>query len=416
MHMSMHLFFAEWKSWILSAAIIIGAIVLALIVRFLAFAIIGRFTRHSSTLLKDSLLLHSQRVSRWILPLLAVTIALPAAPLPRLVKSALQHVTGIAFIASIAWLILLFTDVAIDVFASRYRVDVVDNLLARKVQTQLRALRHITAIVIIVVALALALMTFPAIHQIGTSLLASAGLAGLVVGMAMKPTISSLVAGIQVALTQPIRLDDVVVVQGEWGWIEEIQTTYVVVRIWDLRRLVLPLSFFIEQPFENWTRSSADLLAYVILWVDYTTPVEELRQELTRILKSTNYWKGGKRTSSHRCERKSHADSRTHGCIRLQCSLEPPLPRPRETHRVHSAASSWLAASTPRRIRSRTTELPQRLRVFQSKPASPIPFKMKTNDVILGTRSLPKQPSCFASFASTSLRRCLALATRVVRP
>lgn len=292
MHMSMHVFFAEWKSWILSSAIVVGAIVLALVVRFIAFAIIGRFTRHSSTLLKDSLLLHSQRVSRWILPLLAVTIALPAAPLPRLVKSALQHITGIAFIASIAWLILLFTDVAIDIFASRYRVDIADNLLARKVRTQLRALRHITAIVIIVVALALALMTFPAIHQIGTSLLASAGLAGLVVGMAMKPTISSLVAGIQVALTQPIRLDDVVVVQGEWGWIEEIQTTYVVVRIWDLRRLVLPLSYFIEQPFENWTRSSADLLAYVILWVDYTTPVEELRQELTRILKSTNYWKG----------------------------------------------------------------------------------------------------------------------------
>lgn len=135
-------------------------------------------------------------------------------------------------------------------------------------------------------------MTIPAIRQIGTGILASAGLAGLVVGMAMKPTFSSLVAGIQIALTQPIRLEDVVVVENEWGWIEEIETTYVVVRIWDLRRLVLPLSYFIENPFQNWTRTSADLLAYVILWVDYTTPIDELRQELTRILKSTNYWKG----------------------------------------------------------------------------------------------------------------------------
>jgi small-conductance mechanosensitive channel len=292
MHISLHAFLAEWKSWIWSAAIVVAAIVVALVVRFIAFAIIARFTRHSPTLLKDSLILHSQRVSRWILPLLALTIALPAAPLPAMVKSAMQHITGVAFIASIAWLVLLFTDVAVDIFGSRYRLDVADNLLARKVQTQLRALRRVIAIAIIVVASALALMTFPSIHQIGTSLLASAGLAGLVVGMAMKPTISSLLAGIQVALTQPIRLDDVVVVQGEWGWIEEIETTYVVVRIWDLRRLILPLSYFIEQPFENWTRSSADLLAYVILWVDYTTPIEELRLELTRILKSTNYWKG----------------------------------------------------------------------------------------------------------------------------
>jgi small-conductance mechanosensitive channel len=183
-------------------------------------------------------------------------------------------------------------DVIVDILASRYRTDVSDNLLARKVQTQLRAMRRVVAIIVIVVALALALMTFPAIHQIGTSILASAGLAGLIVGMAMKPTLSSLIAGIQIALTQPIRIEDVVIVNNEWGWIEEIETTYVIVRTWDLRRIVVPLSYFIEQPFQNWTRSSADLLTYVLIWVDYTTPVEELREELTRILKSTNDWKG----------------------------------------------------------------------------------------------------------------------------
>lgn len=288
----MNFSFAFWRPWIWSAGILVGSVVVALLFRLILLAIVGHFIRRASTFLKDSLLMHTRRASKWILPLLALTVAVPAAPLPAMVKSAVQHVTGIAFIASVAWLVLLFVDVIVDVLDSRYRTDVSDNLLARKVQTQLRAMRRILAVVVIVIALALALMTFPAIHQIGASILASAGLAGLIVGMAMKPTLSSLIAGIQIALTQPIRLDDVVVVENEWGWVEEIETTYVVVRIWDLRRLVLPLSYFIEHPFENWTRTSADLLAYVILWVDYTTPVEDLRQELTRILKSTNYWKG----------------------------------------------------------------------------------------------------------------------------
>ena len=183
-------------------------------------------------------------------------------------------------------------DVIFDLLAFHYRMDVSDNLLARRVQTQLRFLRRVVILIITIVALSIMLMTIPAIRQIGASLLASAGLAGLIVGMAMRPTLSSLIAGMQIALTQPIRIDDVVVVEGQWGWIEEIQSTHVVVRIWDLRRLVLPLSYFIEHPFENWTRTSADLLAYVFLWVDYTIPVDEVREELTRILKTTKKWKG----------------------------------------------------------------------------------------------------------------------------
>jgi len=133
-------------------------------------------------------------------------------------------------------------------------------------------------------------MTFPAVRHLGVSLLASAGLAGLIVGMAARSTLSSLIAGIQVALTQPIRIEDAVVLEGEWGWIEEINTTYVVVRLWDLRRLVVPLSYFIEKPFQNWTRTTADLLATAMIYVDYSTPVQELREELHRILQSTELW------------------------------------------------------------------------------------------------------------------------------
>ena len=288
----LHYFATNWEPWAWSIAILAGSIVLALVIRFILFVVLRRMARHESSILRDSVIRHSERLSRWILPLFAVVVALPAAPLPERVMVPLQHLVGLALIAALAWLVVVVCDVIFDLLAFHYRMDVSDNLLARRVQTQLRFLRRVVILIITVVALSIMLMTIPAIRQIGASLLASAGLAGLIVGMAMRPTLSSLIAGMQIALTQPIRIDDVVVVEGQWGWIEEIQSTHVVVRIWDLRRLVLPLSYFIEHPFENWTRTSADLLAYVFLWVDYTIPVDEVREELTRILKTTKKWKG----------------------------------------------------------------------------------------------------------------------------
>ncbi len=288
----MRFLLANWESLIWSVGILGGAILLAFVARFILFAAVRRLARRAPTLLKDSLIRHSERLARWIFPLFAVVAALPVAPLPAAIRDPLQHVVALALIASLAWLVILVSEVLFDVATARYRTDVADNLLARKVQTQLRVLHRVVGVVVIVVTIAVMLMTFPAIRQIGTSILASAGLAGLIVGMAMRPTLSSLIAGMQIALTQPIRIDDVVVVENEWGWIEEIESTYVVVRIWDLRRLVLPLSYFIEHPFQNWTRTSSDLLAYVVFWADYTAPIEELREELTRVLKSTDKWKG----------------------------------------------------------------------------------------------------------------------------
>lgn len=283
---------ANWESLVWSAAILVSAVLLSLVGRLILLFVLNRLAKRNPTVLKGSLIRHGKRLSLWILPLFAVLAVLPGVPLPEKAKAALQHLTGLALIAAVAWLVILFSEVTSDVLISRYRIDVADNLVARKVQTQLRVLHRVVALIVMLVAGSIMLMTFPDIRQIGTSLLASAGLVGLVVGMAMRPTISSLIAGIQIALTQPIRIDDVVVVQNQWGWIEEIDSTYVVVRIWDLRRLVLPLSYFIENPFENWTRTSSDLLAYVVFWADYTVPVEELRQELTRILKTTEKWKG----------------------------------------------------------------------------------------------------------------------------
>jgi small-conductance mechanosensitive channel len=179
-----------------------------------------------------------------------------------------------------------------DFVLRQYRIDVTDNLEARKIQTQLQVFKRIVIIVIGIIALAAMLMTFEKVRQLGTSILASAGVIGIIVGVAAQRTIATFLAGIQIAVTQPIRIDDVVIVENEWGRIEEITLTYVVVRIWDLRRLVLPITYFIEKPFQNWTRVTADILGTVFIYVDYTVPIQAVREELHRILQDSKLWDG----------------------------------------------------------------------------------------------------------------------------
>jgi small-conductance mechanosensitive channel len=173
---------------------------------------------------------------------------------------------------------------------TRYSIAVADNLHARRIHTQTQVLQRVLVICIVVVTIGVVLMTFPSARQIGTTVFASAGIAGVIVGMAARSTFASLIAGLQVALTQPIRIDDAVVVEGEWGWIEEIESTYVVIRLWDLRRLIVPLSYFIEKPFQNWTRTTAEIIGTIFIFVDYKLPVEPVRAELQRILQNSDLW------------------------------------------------------------------------------------------------------------------------------
>ncbi|MGE5326649.1 MAG: mechanosensitive ion channel family protein [Deltaproteobacteria bacterium] len=285
-------FFKDWQPWLVSAAILIGAVVVARIVHAIIFAAGRRIARRSGNTLDDSVVNHSNRPVRAILPLLALSLALPVTYLPPNWENPIRQLVVLGMIASVAWLLVSFINVFEDVISQRYRVDVADNLRARKLQTQVQVLRRIGVVVISIIALSIMLMTFPSIRQFGVSLFASAGLAGLVVAMAARPTLASLIAGVQIALTEPIRLEDVVIVEGEWGWIEEISTTYVVVRIWDLRRLVVPLSYFLDHPFQNWTRKTAEILGTVFVYTDYTVPVDDVRQELHRILKTSDLWDG----------------------------------------------------------------------------------------------------------------------------
>jgi small-conductance mechanosensitive channel len=202
-----------------------------------------------------------------------------------------QFIT-IALIFLITWLLIRSINLAREVILRRYDISEKDNLKARKVFTQFRILERIIIFVVILIAVAIALMTFENIRRIGVSLFASAGIAGIIIGFAAQRVIASVLAGFQIALTQPIRIEDVVIVENEWGWIEEITLTYVVVRIWDKRRLIVPSTYFIEKPFQNWTRVSADILGTVFIYTDYQVPLEQLRNELTKILEESGRWDG----------------------------------------------------------------------------------------------------------------------------
>ena len=283
---------AHWANWLWSLATVTVAAILGLFLHAIAFAIFARFARRTSSAVDDSLVRNARGPLRLILPVLAILLALPFAPLPHVVLDPLHHAVGLGLIAAIAWLAIAMIAVVEDILTAHHAVDVADNLAARRIRTQVEVLRQIVVFVIILVALAVMLMTFPSIRHLGESLFASAGLAALLAGLAARSTFSNLLAGVQIAFTQPMRLDDVVIVEGEWGWVEEIRTTYVVVRIWDLRRLIVPLSYFIEKPFQNWTRNTADLLGTVFLYTDYTIPVEEVRQEFHRVLEASKMWDG----------------------------------------------------------------------------------------------------------------------------
>ncbi len=279
--------------WLISAGILAAVVAAVLVAHWLVYRVLADLAAHTSSTLDDSFVRRSRRPVKLILPLLAAIATLGTLPLPHATLGPLRHIVGLALIGATAWLAISLLGVIDDAVGLKFRIDVKDNLAARRVQTQVKVLERIVMVVIVIVTVSIGLMTFPEIRQLGTSLLASAGLAGLIVGLAARSTLENLLAGVQVALTEPIRIDDVVIVEGEWGRIEEIRTSYVVVRIWDLRRLVVPLAYFIQHPFQNWTRTSADLLGTVFVYVDYTVPVEAVRQELQRILEaSRDLWDG----------------------------------------------------------------------------------------------------------------------------
>jgi small-conductance mechanosensitive channel len=279
--------FSAWTQPLIAAAV---ALVVGIVAQRAARAVLFRLLREQTTL--GRVLRHIDRPTQAVLPLLALELAWHGVPESIPGIGATRHLTGVLLILAVTWAAVEAVRGVADAIIAKHPYDVDDNLEARRVLTQTRVLSRTVMSMIAVAGVAFVLMTFPGARQLGASLLASAGIAGLVAGIAAKSVFSNLIAGLQIALTQPLRIDDVLIVEGEWGRVEEITGTYVVLRIWDERRLIIPLGWFIENPFQNWTRSSSQILGTVFLWVDYTLPVEPLRAEARRICEQSPDWDG----------------------------------------------------------------------------------------------------------------------------
>lgn len=241
-----------------------------------------------------------KKIKTYIPPVFLLTVALilnyemiPAISLlNKNWEFVLFKISKIALIGCIAWFLIIFIRITKQAYFKKLNIDTTDNLARRKIYTQFELLEKIAVFVIIIVAVASALLLFDSVKKIGLSIFASAGIAGLVLGFAAQKVIGAILAGLQIALTQPIRQDDEVLVENEWGKVEEIYLTFVVIRIWDKRRLILPSTYFIEKPFQNWTRTSSEIIGTVFIYVDYSFPVEILRNEVTNILKNSLLWDG----------------------------------------------------------------------------------------------------------------------------
>jgi small-conductance mechanosensitive channel len=257
----------------------------------IVFGILARLAKKRE-LLFGAMVRRARRPAEFIFPLLAVLAVFPNLQLPADWVSRVEHLTGIATIAATAWGIVALVLLGADYAKGNQDQSLEDNLRFRQIETRVDILSRVAVTIVVVIATATGLMTFPEVRAIGATLLASAGLAGLAVGLATRPLLENLVAGIQIALTQPIRIDDVVIVETEFGRVEEITATYVVVALWDRRRMILPLTYFIDKPFQNWTRHSADLLGSIMLFTDYSMPVDAVRAEVDRILPQSPLWDG----------------------------------------------------------------------------------------------------------------------------
>ena len=276
-------------NWAVAAVLIALAVIVALGMHKVAVTLLTRFLAGRHPVL-ERIIAGTRKPARLALLVFALAVTLPAAPLNDGIAQVVSHILFITTIGLLGWVAIAAVHIAADIYLMRFRIDVADNLLARKHYTQIRIMVRVADILVLVLTIGFALMTFDSVRQYGVSLFASAGVAGLVAGLAARPVLSNLFAGVQLAMTQPIRIDDVVIVENEWGWVEEITSTYVVIRIWDLRRLVVPLSYFIEKPFQNWTREGAAILGSVMLYLDFAAPIDAIRKEAQRIAEASPDW------------------------------------------------------------------------------------------------------------------------------
>lgn len=280
----------QLQPWAWNLCVVGSALAIGFILKLIITAILHFYKNRKDYSLFKSIISHLGAPLNFFVPLLMLGFMMPLLEISKLWYTVLNRVIGICVIIAFANLLICTFKIFEDYVYHQYDITSEDNLKGRKVRTQMIFVRKVVIIIIVVISLSIILLSFDSVRKIGAGLLTGVGIGGIIIGFAAQKSLSNFLAGMQIAFTQPIRIDDVLVVEGEWGRVEDITLTYVVLAIWDQRRLILPITYFIEKPFQNWTRTTSQILGTVFLYVDYTFPVDELREELNRLLKTNKLW------------------------------------------------------------------------------------------------------------------------------
>lgn len=278
------------EAWLRILVTMVVVTAIALLAHRLLFFVAKRAAARTTTTTDDILVARLRRPSRWLLLAFTLSATMPGLPFGEEARALLRQIVGLAVPALMGWFVIAVLGALLDIVNVRADITAANNLTARRRRTRAAILYRISIFVILLVTFCMMLISIPAVRSIGVTLIASAGLAGLAVGAAAQPALKNLIAGIQMAFTEPIRIDDVVIMDGEWGRIEEIRLTFVVVKIWDERRLVVPVAKFLEGSFQNWTRETSQLLGTAFLQVDPTADVPRIRAKLEEVVKLNPRW------------------------------------------------------------------------------------------------------------------------------
>ncbi|WP_455813587.1 mechanosensitive ion channel family protein [Pseudomonas graminis] len=276
-------------SWVPAVLLVTLSFAVGFLARFIFLRFIRYWQSRDRKLFK-SLEKHLRGSLFLFIPLLLINVGVNYINVNPNSLSLISTMINIFIILSFCSILIRLTNVAQDMLFIRYDINLSNNLRARKIRTQIMYVKKVAIVLLVLFCLSLVLLSIPGVRKFGTTILAGAGVAGIIIGFALQKSLVNLFAGIQIAFTQPIKIDDAVVVENEWGWIEEINLTYVVVRIWDLRRLVLPITYFTENAFQNWTRNNAQILGSVFLYLDYSMPLDPLRKYFEKVLSETKLW------------------------------------------------------------------------------------------------------------------------------
>ena len=284
-------YFESLPPFLWNLLLIVAAVVIGILIKFIFKALTGLISHDNEEFsLLRSILKNLSTPLTYFLPVFVFNMMLPFMKVSAPVLAVIDKITEIALIAFFTVLLISIINVISDFVVYKFRINKPDNLRERKIRTQLQFLRKLIVSIIILCAVCFVLLSFENLRKLGAGLLTGVGIGGIIIGFAAQKSLGNILAGFQIAFTQPLRIDDVLVVEGEWGRVEEITLTYVVLNIWDQRRLILPINYFVEKPFQNWTRTHSEMLSAVMMYLDYTVPVDALREEFNRLMKDHPLW------------------------------------------------------------------------------------------------------------------------------